>query len=80
MTKDIVDKVKDINLDEISITSSFEILDYDEGNSGFKIEEIENISVEVKKITGHKCQRCWKYKQKLIDDKICNRCKEAIEK
>jgi isoleucyl-tRNA synthetase len=80
LTKDIVDKVKDINLDEISITSSFEILDYDEGNSGFKIEEIENISVEVKKITGHKCQRCWKYKQKLIDDKICNRCKEAIEK
>ena len=68
--------VKDIHFDEISITSSYEFLPYVNEVSGYKIEEIENIVVQVEKVIGNKCNRCWKYKDNLND--ICQRCKEVI--
>ena len=76
------DKLKknivDIQLDEIAITSSFEVLTYDNKKIGFEMDEIEGIKVEVEKVEGDKCQRCWKYKEVLNSNKICDRCEKAI--
>ena len=64
--------------DEISITSSFNLHLLDSNSEGFAIGEIQNIKVKVSKVSGKKCQRCWKYEENLINNEICNRCNNAI--
>ena len=76
----ILKKITGIDLDEVSITSSFEILNFFDNHAGFTVEDINDVAVVVEKAKGDKCKRCWKYKEKLIDNEICNRCNEAIVK
>ncbi len=76
--KEKINLFKDVNFEEIVITSSASILEYKEDSKGFSLEEINNVIVDVKNTNGKKCQRCWKYFEKLFKDEICNRCKEAI--
>ncbi len=76
--KDVFENVKDIAFDEIAITSSFKLHIINEHSPGFEIEEFANIKVNALKMNGQKCQRCWKYKDKLIKDQICKRCNDAI--
>ena len=66
-------------LDEISITSSYEILSYDSQKLGFEMDDIEGVKVEVEKVKGDKCQRCWKYRESLHLNNICDRCEEVIQ-
>ena len=70
--------ISDVHLDEMAITSSFEVLSYDNQKSGFEMDDIEGVKVEVEKVKGDKCQRCWKYKETLHLNNICERCKDAI--
>ena len=70
--------ISNVHLDEIAITSSFEVLSYDSQKSGFEMDDIQGVKVEVEKVKGDKCQRCWKYKEMLHLNNICDRCKEAI--
>ena len=72
-------KIKDIQFDEIAITSSFEILNFEDNNKYFCNEDIKNIGVEVMKVGGSKCNRCWKYKNNLKNKDICERCEEVIK-
>ena len=58
------DILEGLNLAEYFITSKAEKM---------KSEEQKEIKIEVKKITGIKCLRCWK----ILDEK-CTRCEEAI--
>ena len=67
-----------MHLDEIAITSSYEILSYNEQASGFKMEDIMDVSVEIKKTIGNKCNRCWKYFKQVKVDDICQRCTDSI--
>ena len=53
-----------INLAEYFITSKAE---------KFKSENEEDVKIEVKKISGNKCPRCWK----ILENK-CKRCEEAV--
>ena len=53
-----------INLAEYFITSKAE---------KFKSENKEDLKIEVKKISGNKCPRCWK----ILENK-CKRCEEAV--
>ena len=55
-------------------------MDYANANkeSYFSIDDIDNIAVEVEKVRGNKCSRCWKYKNKLSSVEICERCEESI--
>ena len=78
LSEDIKNQVKDISFDEIAITSSYKILAYDKNIINFSMEDIKNISVEILKTSGHKCNRCWKYKKDLGSINICDRCEEAI--
>lgn len=70
--------ISNVLLDEIAITSSFEILSYDSRKSGFEMDDIEGVKVEVEKVKGDKCQRCWKYSETLHSKNICDRCEEVI--
>ena len=76
--KEILEKIKNYQMDEISITSSFLFHEITDGIKGFSIEETPNIKIIVSKTSAKKCQRCWKYKKELIRDEICHRCEEAI--
>ena len=78
LEKSILEKVKNYQMDEISITSSFSLYELNSSIEGFALEEVSNVKISVSKTTGKKCQRCWKYKQELIRDEICNRCEDAI--
>ena len=80
LSDNLIKIIGDVNLDEISITSSFEILNLNKNQSGFTVDDITDVSVEIEKTEGNKCQRCWKYKTKLINNEICDRCEEAINK
>ena len=70
----------EINFGEISITSSFQLLDYKNKKDYFTLEEIDDVAVTVEKTDGQKCERCWKYTDILQDKQICQRCDEAIKK
>ncbi len=74
----IMEKIKNYDLDEISITSSFALHQINEDIEGFSLEEVSNVKILVSKTSGKKCQRCWKYKKQLIREEICDRCENAI--
>jgi isoleucyl-tRNA synthetase len=71
--------ISDISFDEIAITSSFEIISTKTSTHHFSLEEIEDVEIEVIKVEGSKCNRCWKYKDQLINNDICDRCEDAIK-
>jgi isoleucyl-tRNA synthetase len=55
--------VKDIDLSEYFITSKAQAKVMVNNNKLFRLENIENIAVLVKKAKGKKCSRCWKILQ-----------------
>ncbi len=73
-------KLEKVMFDEITITSSFSLYVIDEKSNGFSIEDISDVIVKASKVNGEKCQRCWKYEAKLINDEVCNRCNTVIFK
>ena len=75
----IKEKIQGLELDEITITSSFEILAFKDSDSGFQMDDIEGVKVEVEKSNAEKCHRCWKYKKDLNFKDICNRCANVIK-
>ena len=79
VNEDIKKRIEDISFDEIAITSSFEVVISKNKSNFFALEEIDDIAVDVVKVEGHKCNRCWKYKKELINNDICDRCEDAIK-
>ena len=73
-----LEKIKNYSLDEITITSSFSLHVLTDESKGFSLEDVSNVKIAVSKTKGQKCQRCWKYKDQLIRDEICERCNNAI--
>ena len=70
LNDDYLKIVKDFDLSENFITSSAVAKKFVKDNdSYFKLNEIENINVLVKKAEGQKCPRCWK-----IYPGPCTRC------
>ncbi|SVD37896.1 uncharacterized protein METZ01_LOCUS390750, partial [marine metagenome] len=57
----------------------YELLSNESAVSGFVMDEIEGVCVEVEKVAGNKCNRCWKFTQALNDNQICDRCEEVIQ-
>ena len=54
---------KDIDIAEIAITSSANIIFENQKDRGFSIKEIVGVKVDVMKAEGEKCQRCWKFEK-----------------
>ena len=78
VTDEIKSIINDVNFAEITITSSYNILDDKNTKNFFKLDDINGVSIDVKKIEGHKCNRCWKYETKILSKEICERCDKAI--
>jgi len=74
----VLQKIKDIDFEEIAITSSFNLYSISKDVKGFALEDVNNVIVLVSKTKGSKCQRCWKYRETLMNNEICNRCHESI--
>ena len=71
----IVDKflklVKDVNLAEFFITSNVIAKPFIDGDKFFKLENVNNIKVLVKKAKGKKCSRCWKILKSPCEKNNC---------
>ena len=57
----------------------FKIISTKTSTHHLSLEEIEDEEIEVIKVEGSKCNRCWKYKDQLINNDICDRCEDAIK-
>ena len=61
LKEDYMEVVKDFDLSENFITSKAAAKKFTKDNNNlFKLDEIDNINVLVKKAEGKKCPRCWK--------------------
>ena len=63
--------VKDINLSEYFITSKAKAKIMSGNDKFFKLEDVANVSVLVKKAKGEKCSRCWKILQTSCQRNNC---------
>ncbi len=80
LSKEIKSIIENIDMAEISITSSAALLVGNNPSSGFSIDDIKDIVVDVKKAKGLKCKRCWKYDNEINSSEICKRCSNVIKK
>ena len=62
---------QDINLSEYFITSRAEVKPIVEDDKLFKLNDVENIKVLVKKAEGQKCPRCWKILETSCERNNC---------
>ena len=74
LSKEYLELVKDINLSEYFITSKAVAKNMINDDKIFKLEDISNIGVLVKKAKGEKCSRCWK-----ILGNPCERCSSVLK-
>jgi len=72
--KEYLELVKGINLPEYFITSIASVKNIISDNKIFKLDDISNVGVLVKKAKGEKCSRCWK-----ILENPCERCSSVLK-
>ncbi len=63
LSEEYLKLVKDVDLPEYFITSKVEAKTTINDDKLFKLDEIDNVKVMVKKAKGNKCSRCWKILQ-----------------
>ena len=73
--KEYLELVKDINLSEYFITSKAAVKNMIKDDKIFKLNDVPNIGVLVRKAKGEKCSRCWK-----ILGNPCERCEGVLKK
>jgi isoleucyl-tRNA synthetase len=76
--KDRINKINVDDLENICIVSKLSISHANNVEDYFQLNELSDVGIKVKKITGEKCNRCWKYFNKL-NNNICQRCNDAIK-
>ena len=79
MNKDEVLKIDVKGLEDICIVSKLKVDHSKNLDNCFKSSDLNGIGVKISKVTGNKCNRCWKYFEVLNDEGICQRCYEAIK-
>ncbi|MDR2007839.1 MAG: isoleucine--tRNA ligase [Alphaproteobacteria bacterium] len=71
--------VANMDLADICITSSIAIKDLKEAPADlYGHEDVENVFVEFAKDNGEKCERCWKFYEKLSEHHLCERCESVV--
>ena len=66
------------DLENICIVSKLSISKLNTLDDCFQLNELQGVGVKVSKVSGEKCERCWKYFDAL-NDSICQRCEAAIK-
>ena len=74
--EEVLNKYKD-ELADLFIVSHCYVNNNPSFNSVFEYEE-DGYTVKIQKAEGHKCLRCWKYRE-LNEDSICKDCADAIK-
>ena len=69
--KEYLNLTKDVDLAEYFIISKAEAKPIIEDNKLFKLEEVDEVKVLVKKAKGKKCSKCWKILEISCDRKSC---------
>jgi len=71
----------DLDLSDIFIVSSARLVD-DPDQAGFQGKEIPGLEIVVKKASGEKCERCWRFSNAIGQDSshptACDRCTAAL--
>ena len=70
--------LKNIDIAEIGIVSSFSLNTSDIPSTAFKIDTIKDVGAEIDLAEGKKCGRCWKILPEVLNEDICERCKDVI--
>jgi len=80
--RDIVENIGE-NLNDIFIVSSAILVDAVE-EGAYQGQEIDGLSITVKKAVGEKCERCWRFDTSIGEDSehptACGRCASALKK
>jgi isoleucyl-tRNA synthetase len=76
--KDGINKINVNDLENICIVSKLSIIQANNVEDYFQLNELSDVGIKVKKVSGEKCNRCWKYFDKL-NNSICQRCNDAIK-
>lgn len=73
--------LKDSNIEELAIVSSFKCHHASAPQDAFSIEDVKDIQVVVSLAKGAKCQRCWKVLEEvtLNEHTLCKRCDEVVK-
>ena len=69
--KEYLQHTKDVNLSEYTITSKAVAKPMINDDKLFKLDNIDNVKVLVKKAKGEKCSRCWKILENTCERKSC---------
>jgi isoleucyl-tRNA synthetase len=80
VTNEIAQDLRNVDLAEMAITSTAELVIAQPPASAFTIEGISDVGVIVNAAEGEKCQRCWKVLQEVkdSDSSLCHRCAEVV--
>ena len=79
VSKKIKNYLINMNLNDLFIVSEAKIVDKLSGEE-FSLDGINDISVNIKKAEGKKCERCWVISKDVIKDtNLCNRCNDVTK-
>ena len=71
LSEEYLKLVKDVDLPEFFITSKVETKTTIKDDKLFKLDEVDNVKVLIKKAKGNKCSRCWKILQTPCERSSC---------
>lgn len=71
--------VKDLALDELSITSDLTVIFGTVPEEIYALPDIPGVGVKIAIATGDKCARCWKILPEVVQpQQLCRRCEEVV--
>ena len=71
LSEEYLKLIKDVDLPEYFITSKVEANTTINDDQLFKLDEVDNVKVLVKKAKGSKCSRCWKILETSCERNNC---------
>jgi isoleucyl-tRNA synthetase len=69
----------EINIEEIAIVSKSHVLEGYNIEGSYKEDGLQGIEIVVSKAKGHKCARCWKIDENIMDGPLCDRCNKVVK-
>ena len=65
--KDGINKINVNDLENICIVSKLSITQANNVEDYFQLNELSDVGIKIKKVSGEKCNRCWKYFDKFVE-------------
>ncbi|MCG7628946.1 isoleucine--tRNA ligase [Epibacterium sp. MM17-32] len=78
---DVLDALKSVNFADVCITSDVQLTNDPSPAEGYRLPEVDGVSVVFEKADGQKCQRCWKILPDVglqAHPGTCGRCSAAL--